>query len=285
MARGIEDFVQRRRQRRRRGVMAVAGAMVLFAAGMTWRQNGRWSDDSAGSLAEIAPKSVVSAPARQTLPDGSRVELKGGAEIAVEFAAGDAGARSVVLKRGEAHFTVAKDPQRPFIVMAGGVEVRAIGTAFAVERGARQVEVLVTEGRVAVAQPDAKTEAAEPLARVGAGNRAVVSLDAAEKENRARVEAVTPAQLHQRLAWRVPRLEFNGTPLGEVVALFNEHAAPQPNGVVPRLVLADAELKVLPLSGTLRADNLSVLLRILETSYGIAVEMRDDGEVVVRKGR
>ena len=54
------------------------------------------------------------------------------------------------LVRGEAHFVVAADASRPFVVSAGAVSVRAVGTEFVVRYSAREIGVLVTEGRVAV---------------------------------------------------------------------------------------------------------------------------------------
>ena len=75
------------------------------------------------------------------LPDGSIVELDAQSEIAVNF---EPSVRRVELVRGEALFKVQKDPNRPFIVRAGGVEVRAVGTAFDVRLGSAAVEVFVT---------------------------------------------------------------------------------------------------------------------------------------------
>ena len=62
----------------------------------------------------------------RALDDGTVVELNGGAEIEVQFTAAE---RRLRLVRGEAHFQVAKNPLRPFVVEAGGVAVRAVGTA------------------------------------------------------------------------------------------------------------------------------------------------------------
>ena len=45
----------------------------------------------------------------------------------------------------------------PFIVNAGGVEVRAVGTAFNVNLQSKSVAVLVTEGKVAVERVDPNT--------------------------------------------------------------------------------------------------------------------------------
>jgi transmembrane sensor len=91
--------------------------------------------------------------------------------------------------------------------------------------------------------------------------------------------------LSATLAWRVPRLEFNATPIAEVVAMFNRHAAPQGAEPAARLTLADPALATLPLSGVLRADNITVLLQIMESSYGIQAERRPTGEIVLRKAR
>lgn len=130
----------------------------------------------------------ISVPASQTLPDGSVVEFKPGARITVDYDSGD---RRVILDSGEAHFSVTKNPQRPFIVRAGTVDVRAVSTAFGVQLGSTEVEVLVTERTVSLAamRPVAGSEsgdapsrtladaASEPAIPVEVGQRAIVKLD------------------------------------------------------------------------------------------------------------
>ena len=84
---------------------------------------------------------------RYELDDGSIVELNRGAQATVEFTEKN---RLVSLDSGEAHFTIAKDSSRPFIVTARGVAVQAVGTIFNVKINEDSVNVLVTEGRVLV---------------------------------------------------------------------------------------------------------------------------------------
>jgi transmembrane sensor len=209
------------------------------------------------------------------LPDGSVVELGREATVEIDYR-GDL--RHVRLTHGTAHFEVMKDPQRPFVVDAAGVGVRAVGTAFAVELARDAVEVIVTEGRVAVSDTAAASEkpvTSAALASVGAHERVVIGL---ASRTIAEPAAVGPEELRDRLAWRVPRLEFNGSPLGEVIALFNEHA--RGNGAV-RLELAGDNLRALPLSGVLRADNVGALLNILESAYGLKSRAGADGRVLV----
>lgn len=267
VTREIEGFVRRRR--RQRIGAATACLAAILAGGFTWQQ---WA------TTEVIPavSTVVSLPPARTLPDGSQMELKPGADVAVEFTATTMGPRRVVLRKGEAHFTVTKNPDRPFIVETGGVAVRAVGTAFSVQQSDARVEVVVTEGRVAL---DAPERAGAALAFVDAGSHAVM----APATPMPQVATLSTAELGEKLAWRVARLEFNGTPLREVVALFNRHAAILPKGARTRLVLGDPALESLPLSGMLRADNLPVLLKILESSYGIRTTPGAGGELVLRR--
>jgi transmembrane sensor len=86
------------------------------------------------------------------LEDGSIIWLNSNTEVKVDYSAD---LRRVSLVRGEAHFEVAKDKNRPFEVYAGDRLIRAIGTAFSVYRLDDRIEVLVSEGKVELAIVDA----------------------------------------------------------------------------------------------------------------------------------
>jgi len=83
-----------------------------------------------------------------TLEDGSRVSLNTASRIHVTY---DSRARRVELDEGEAYFEVARHPNWPFIVVAGGKQVVALGTAFLVRRDEDNLAVTLVEGRVTVA--------------------------------------------------------------------------------------------------------------------------------------
>ena len=203
---------------------------------------------------------------RLALADGSVVELNRGGRIEPAFTAGE---RRMQLVRGEAHFTVTKNPARPFVVEAGTVAVRAVGTAFDVLRGASSVEVLVTEGKVHVERP--ALPAPTPLEK---GERAVV--DTRTGTAVPVVTRVTPAEIEQALDWEGVRLEFSELPLSEVVAEFNLRNHQQ-------LAVGDAETGRLRVSGNnFRADNVEGFVRLLEQSFGVTAERRGDGVIVLR---
>jgi transmembrane sensor len=186
----------------------------------------------------------------------------------------------VSLLGGEAHFTVAKDPRRPFVVEAGGVAVRAIGTAFNVRLDHANVDVLVTEGRVRVEASDQAAVAPAASVRtpvlVNASQRTVVSLSPLPAEPE--VVAVTPVQVQAALAWQAPRLQFHETPLGEAVAEFNRHNR-------HRLVLGDPSLGAIPIGGTFRVDNVDGFVRLIEVTLGLRGEARGPEETTLWPAR
>ena len=87
---------------------------------------------------------------RVYLSDGSMICLNTDTEVeySVPF---DADKREVRLS-GEAYFEIAKESDRPFIVIAGGTRIRVRGTTFAVNtrREEQQVQTVLIEGSVGV---------------------------------------------------------------------------------------------------------------------------------------
>ena len=225
------------------------------------------------------PPAVAIAPGhialieRRTLEDGSVIDLNRGAELRVYYTAGE---RRIELTRGEAHFQVAKDPSRPFTVSAGTVTVRAVGTAFNVQRRTSTVEVLVTEGTVDVRPPElARTggrEVAE-AARVKAGHRCIVSLAPSSPPA---VAAVTREEASRLLAWQPTLLDFTEAPLAAIVAEFNRRNAPF------LITVAEPALADTPLNASLRSDNVEGFLRLLEGGFGIHAE-RSGNVVTLRR--
>jgi transmembrane sensor len=261
----VEAKVRRRRRRRLSAVSGVAA--LLLVVGSVWSFR-RTVPDSADRPASAS----LTAPARQTLPDGSVVELKDDARLAARFAAAGVGARRVALERGEAHFTVVPDPSRPFIVAAGGLEVRAVGTAFSVELAGSQITVLVTEGTVAVARA-AVTPGGSAEISLTAGQRVAADLSTA-----AALPAPEDVPLHElesRLSWRIPPLRFSNTPLAEAVALFNQHSS-------ARLVL-DPALAGLRIGGAVRPGNIEPFLLLLKNEFGIEGSADAAGTIHLRR--
>lgn len=280
VVRALERRLARRRQRR----LAAGAALAVALAALAWWQPDRLR--TAPATVGAAPATlVVNAPIRRTLEDGTIAESRPGAEFEVAFTPA---VRRVVLRTGAVHFAVAKNPARPFVVAAGGVEVRAVGTAFAVHVDPHAVNVVVTEGTVALERPPAaaaSTPAAGPpptpllldagaSATVGASPPALAAVPSTPAPPE--ITRLTPTEIAARLAWRVPTIEFSGTALAAVVPVINRHANAQ-------LVIADPALGDIRLSGVLRADNLETLLRLLEDEHGVRAARGPDNTITLRR--
>jgi transmembrane sensor len=268
---------------------AAALALVFFPA----EHGGPAETPARAAPASLALQAV--GPRLVALADGTAVRLNAGSAIVERFSAAE---RVVELTRGEAHFTVTKDPARPFVVSAGGLRVRAVGTAFNVSRVEARTEVLVTEGRVALLaepvgqRPEAGSRgpketspvaAAEGLpgaiAELGAGERAVVTLPSPGEEAvnpRVALSRVDAAEMARTLAWQDNLLRLGGATLAEIAAEFERRTG-------HRVVIADPALAGLRLGGRFRADDAEGFAKLLGAMLDVEAERGADGAIVLRK--
>lgn len=228
----------------------------------------------------VPPSPVISfvaltAPRTVTLTDGSLVQLNTGSEVVELFTAAE---RHVLLARGEAHFSVTKNPARPFIVRAGALQVRAVGTAFNINLQSSAVDVIVTEGRVQVT-PAVSSLLSTPVPALYAGERALLrgEFDPASDLTHALVRShLDAAEIAGALAWRAPLLRLGGATLAELAVEFER-------GTGKHLVFADPSLAGLRFGGRFRADDLEGFTQVLATTLDLDVECTADGTIVLRK--
>lgn len=264
--------------------VGLAAGLALVATLSSWTAS-RTPGDVTTQAAVAAPGArsyqvLPSTAQRLTLADGSLVELRADSQVETAFSPDE---RRVWIVRGEAYFTVAKDAARPFVVHAGSVAVRAVGTAFNVRLAAANVEVLVTEGQVRVhetatsvsllssAEPAITPTAATP-AVLSAGQRVVVPASAPVAMP---TLVATAEETERALAWRSAQLVFERTSLEDAVAAFNSFNRQQ-------LVLGDPALRTRRLGGTFRADNIEAFVRLLASGFDITAEHRSALEIVLR---
>jgi transmembrane sensor len=263
------DLLRARRRRRWRPWLgfALAAAVGATLAVLSW-----WRPSGTAP----APHVFHRGPEKMVLTDGSMIELNAESRVEVQFTPRE---RRVRLVKGDAHFAVAKNPARPFVVAAGDLRVQAVGTAFAVQTGGEKLSVVVTEGRVrldAAARDPAAGGLGRELLQAVAGQEVVLDPPpGAGAETQCHVRDLTPAELDAALAWRALRLEFLNDPLRDAVAELNRFSA-------RKLTLADAATGDILIAGSFRADNVDAFVRLLELGFGVTAESRGD-EIVLRR--
>ena len=199
------------------------------------------------------------------LDDGSQVALGGASAFVTRFSRSQ---RDIELQAGEAFFEVAHEAQRPFVVVAGRMSVRAVGTAFNVRRDGDRVSIAVSEGRVRIAGSgdNANTEAVEATA----GQQVSYDPDA----HGLIVRNVDPARVG---TWRERQLDFVDEPLSAVVGSINRYR-------LHPLRIADAPLGALSFTGTVQIDHLDGWLNALPQIFPLKVVEVGDTVVIAELG-
>jgi transmembrane sensor len=149
---------------------------------------------------------------RVPLKDGSLIAINTRSTLEVVL---NPHLRRVKLKTGEAWFEVAKDAERPFVVQAGPVRIRALGTAFSVRRQGAGCDVLVTEG-VVEAWLQGASDRPEQLP---AGFKSLIAA------GRDPITVQAPDEIERSLSWRSGKIALDGESLLEAAEEFNRYNA------------------------------------------------------------
>jgi transmembrane sensor len=244
-------FVDRSAVFRRWGRLA-ASLMVagLLSVGSLWV----W-DESRNTYT-----SVRGEQSRLSLEDGTIVTLNTDSRIRVRWRSNE---RIVDLQRGQVLFEVAPDVKRPFRVMTNRLTVTVIGTQFEVDRRKDWLSVAVIEGKVAVATSFGGL--AGRTAPLTAGERALLFRDG----EAVKVERVAVASI---ASWRAGLLDFDDTPLAEVIAEFNRYSR-------VRIVLSPSAPAGQPISGVFKSNDVGAFVSALRQIVPLRSRVLTDGTI------
>lgn len=141
------------------------------------------------------------------LPDGSQVWLNSLSELRYAENLGDAD-RTIFLE-GEAFFEVAKDPERPFIVIAKNISTTALGTSFNINAFEDTFQVSLVTGKVKVAGLDSLESGLEGLI-LNPGQSAVY-------KNKDGKLVLGDFELSEAIGWKDGELHFEDASFREVL--------------------------------------------------------------------
>ncbi|NOS74568.1 MAG: FecR family protein [Methyloglobulus sp.] len=223
------------------------GAMILLLAALICQQPFWYADYYTGA----------GESKRISLNDGSTVELDSGSAISVDYTANR---RRLVLHQGEAFFTVAADAARPFDVVAGEAEVRALGTAFDVSREGENMQVTVFEHAVRV------SAGMQRIDKLSSGN----SVSFKDKH----LGNITPQNLTTINSWRQHRLIFADQRLGDVVKALNRYRR------LPIIILG-SQAKNLSVTGLFDTQDTDTALQTIEETLAVNIRRLPGGLVLL----
>ncbi|WDD92105.1 FecR domain-containing protein [Burkholderia sp. FERM BP-3421] len=223
---------------------AVLGALALGAAATIWMIN--------PVLSQQEGRAPIGQQARLTLDDGSQVLLNTGTTI--QFS-NRLRSREATLVRGEALFAVAHSGLRPFELRAGSAAVHDVGTRFSVRLRDPGIDVAVLEGEVGVKFR---------------GQGKFIQLVAGQAIRSDGVRVVQLPRTDALIAWKDQRLDFDHTPLSEVVRELQRYRATP-------IVLADQHAGEARISGGFSSADPDQLLRTLPLVIAVSVSFDADG--------
>ncbi len=229
---------------------AIAASLILY----TW---------PFGSTYRTPVGGIASVP----MSDGSKVTLNTDSKIRLAVTETE---RRVELERGEAFFEVAKDPDRPFVVAAGGKRVVVVGTQFSVRRDRSDVRVFITEGTVRI------EDETEPAARAGSNENKLFTLSAGSIARASNagvlIQEATVPEIESYLSWRTGHLIFRDTALADAIAEFNRYNT-------RKILIEDPAVAAIRVSGKFRSTQFEAFVRLIED--GFPVRARQVGDEIV----
>jgi transmembrane sensor len=264
------EAIQRGKRPSRRSLWFAAAAAAAAAGLAVSLMMGRGNETQVLQTAVGQHRNVV-------LADGSVVSLNTNTVVETDFGRQ---VRAIYLRKGEAHFEVAHDRSRPFLVHAGDAVVRAVGTEFEVRlRADQHVDVLVNEGRVEVEPyvPDTRSAVAvvpEKSRPVTTARAVSAGQELSTAATNYAVVPVSPEQLSSELAWREGAVVFDSEPLSEAIAEIQRYTD-------ARIVISDASIATLPVGGRFKTDDLQGFLNGLETALPITIRRTDSGVIFI----
>lgn len=248
----------------RRGGIAIAAGITLavaLAGSMSWYLlRAPAAPVSAARTTTTSYETTVGEQRTIALEDGSSLAIN--TASLVEVKAFTTSGRELRLLHGEALFTVAHNPARPFRVRVGERTVEALGTAFDVRLHADgALEVLVTDGRVRL------LDGAHATGELQRGESMHIGTDGSS-----RVATLSDQALEARMAWRQGMVVFEGQPLAAALEEFSRYTP-------VRFIVPDAATRQRPVGGTVAAGDVASLLEALRINLGLASERAADGSI------
>jgi transmembrane sensor len=199
------------------------------------------------------------------LDDGSIIHLASETEIRVFFTPKQ---RHFTMEEGKALFSVASDPERPFVVSTNTLFIRAIGTEFLVNRlNSGKLSVSVTEGKVQITKKTTDNTQGKEI--IDTGETVIVN------EQRDTYQ-VKPIDITQVTSWQNGRLYFSKALLPDVICEVNRY-------LKKKIVIGDPRLDTVEISMNFDIEHCKYFLSTLHDGVPIDYYTNPYDQIVIKK--
>lgn len=269
---GIEAILDNTNQKRKwlnsKSSIAIAASILLVLSTIYWTNSYNPSQINetikSQETENKSPKSLFI-----TLSDGTKVTLKKDSKIQVSNDFGNQ--KRVVYLIGEAFFEVKKDPLNPFLVYAGGIVTKVLGTSFTVRayQNESKTSVAVKTGNVTVYQEKSIKQNNHPDQILLTPNQEAVF----EKSNSKIVKTIVEKPIVLVRTNEILNFEYNET---SIVKVFDQlQTAFGVKIVYDAELLAQCNLTA-SLSEESLFDKIAIICETIQAKYEIA-----DGQIVI----
>jgi transmembrane sensor len=217
-----------------------------------------YKEDGTASGAQVFNKLIIprGAEYKLALADGTTVMINSASVLRFPVNINAANSREVYLEKGEAYFQVAKNPNKPFIVHANGMDVKVLGTTFNVNTYTKTTRTTLVEGKVEAKSANNQTTILAP-------NQQAVFNQQNNVLSRADVD-VTPF-----VAWANGKIVFEEATLDEVMdqlSLWYDYD----------VEFQSDKIKQVHFSGEIeRYKDIQVILNIIEQTGGVKFSIKN----------
>ncbi len=228
-------------------IFILAAGFILYASGVFSYLKYRTINVATLTNEEI--KTIV-------LPDGSKVYLNSGTSFSYPRHFQNE-VRQVSLS-GEAFFEVEADKTNPFVIIANGALVRAVGTSFNVNarENEQHIDVFVESGSVELVEAD------------NINNSILLEsgfIGTLERNHLAR----TKSDDRNRIAWKTKQMVFHNTPLSEVLDILYDVFKIE-------IIIKEPGIDTTRIVGEYNNDPLDDILEVICTQNHLKVDKLDN---------
>ena len=198
------------------------------------------------------------------LTDGSNIHLNTLTEINIRFNQSE---RIIELKRGEALFEVAHDPDRKFIVYTKHGSIQAVGTEFNVNVVSKDIQVTVLEGTILVRHGDEADK--------NANSEIAIEGEQLLLDSSGSIQSSITDNAGKVTAWTRGKLIFSGEPLSQAVEKVNLHSK-------HNITVKDKRLQDMSLFGVFNMGDTSGFISAVEEAFPVkSIDVSGDTTLLI----